>query len=341
MFLKIKDNIKPINKKIIYLFLSALLANGIFIIALPSIMRNGLLPYLKISIFSETTGRLKEEQLNKKIASKFINGKDYHQALTRAQKDTFVKIDSKILEPNCEYLSKKGNLYQATSTDCKVYGILTEFMPGKGGTLCGNKGDIRSRISYVENNIGCCSDFSETFLVLAGYSNIKAREVHDGGHTTAEYFDPQSNKWKWIDTQYKQQIIKKGVILSANEIIESQFIDNLELFDPIDKNYISKYLSISNKNMIGYTLGNNILEVDKFEEKMKFIIPQKPLHQLLSHIVGKRPSYLWVRREPDDLPIIFFKKSLILYFISLGIINIITLYTLIRLVKLSILKRIS
>ena len=184
-----------------------------------------------------------------------------------------------------------------TSTDCKVYGMLREFIPGKGGEKCGNKGDLKSKIKDVRNNIGCCSDFSETFLVFAGYLNIKAREVHDGSHTTAEYYDPLSNKWKWIDTQYKQQIIHEGIILSANEIVESQLIDKLELLDPIDKNYISNYLNISNKNLTGYTLGNNIIEVEEFEKKIRFIFTQKSLHHFISHILGIRPNYLWVEKN--------------------------------------------
>ena len=46
---------------------------------------------------------------------------------------------------------------------------------------------------------GCCTDFVHTFILSSNHLGITARAVHTPGHTTAEFWDPKSRRWIWLD----------------------------------------------------------------------------------------------------------------------------------------------
>jgi len=259
----------------------------------------GLIVQTKLAIFSSTIGRTDEGNLNDIISSSFRNGEGYEIALTPEERKTLSKVKQFSEKDNCIYLNKTDLVIQPTVQDCISYGIISELIPGSGGIICGYSGDLKSRLKATRNNIGCCSDYAESFLVYAGSLGVKAREVHDGAHTAVEYYDPMQNKWKWIDPQYNQQIARDGIILSANEIIASDFTKKLDLVDFGDSGHVTRFLRISNKNSLGYTLGNNVLEVESFEASLKSLRLPRSAIQLISHLAGIRPSYLWVRSGAD------------------------------------------
>ena len=91
-------------------------------------------------------------------------------------------------------------------TDCLARLIAFEVSPYFTGKKSGLSGSISQKIKNVSNGIGCCSDFNQSFMLYASYVVLKVREVSNINHTAAEYFDPYSNEWKWIDTSYKMQI---------------------------------------------------------------------------------------------------------------------------------------
>lgn len=285
----------------------------------------GLMVQSKLAIFSNTIGRTEEVILNEIISSLFKHGEDYATVLSAEERKTLYKIKQLSGRENCIYLKKASLINKPTAQDCIVYGVISELIPGSGGATCGNSGDLESRLKATKNNVGCCSDFAESFLVYAGSLGVKAREVHDGLHTTAEYYDPMQSKWKWIDPQYNQQIASDGVILSANEIIASEFTKKLDLVDFADSGHFSPYLRISNKNLLGYTLGNNILEVDRFEAFMIGLHLPKSVIQLVSHVAGVRPSYLWVRSGADAYLQRLYKYVSIAIFMVLVSLNLIAI----------------
>lgn len=48
--------------------------------------------------------------------------------------------------------------------------------------------------------------YPEAFLLRAQAVGLEAWEMHNLGHRMAEYFDPDQQRWKWIDTSIRAQI---------------------------------------------------------------------------------------------------------------------------------------
>ena len=282
------------------IILSALIANTTLLLA-ALIDGPGLLIQSRLAIFGEfidiSSG---EASINAKIDSYFKAGRASHSGIRVAYSNTLVEIEEAAKKNACifTYDQKVTSVY-TTKTDCKVYGLMKLLIPGKGGSQCGNDGDLEARVKMVVANKGCCSDFTEAFLVFANLLGVRAREVHDGSHTTVEYYDPNDNKWKWVDPQYKLQMAKGNTILSFYEISDSEIGDNLLALDALNAKYRSPFLNVWNKNLIGYTLGSNVVEVEEFEERIRLIPLLKPVYQLASHLAGVRPGYLWVRTRSD------------------------------------------
>ena len=286
-----------------------------------------LLVQTKMSIFAKYKNRISSIDLEKIIDKDFKYQDKKSNLFKKISSETqfkIEKINNNASKEDCIYL--KNKILEPTVTDCKVYGILNEFLPGKGGKKCGLKGDLKTRLNKVYENVGCCSDFSESFLAHSLLAGLKVREVYDGQHITAEYFDNETQNWKWIDPQYKQQIILNGKILSTYEIYRSSFVEDHQLFDPIDKKYYSPYLSIANRNMVGYVLGNNIFEVDKFEQKLDQIYLPKSFVQLISHSLSIRPSYLNIRLNSDKNLQELYKYINIIVLLILFLLNYASIY---------------
>jgi hypothetical protein len=200
-----------------------------------------------------------------------------------------------------------------------------------GGPGCGaNSDDLVKNIKWLseDNGHGCCSDHSQAFIALCLINNIFAREVHHKSHTFNEFFDPQLQKWVWIDTQYclmaqneiGQYLSLKEIFLYSkeNKKIEWAFFGTPlhKLYNTSDYKRITNYFTPQEFSLILMTLGNNVFEVDYYNQKYAWV--SQELRQFLLLSIHKQPSYLFY--DPQNLLVSKLKKiqitfwSIILFF---------------------------
>ena len=184
--------------------------------------------------------------------------------------------------------------------DCLARALAKDVSPYMMGGKCGLDGSLRSRIGSVQRGVGCCSDYNEAFLLRAQATGLQAREVHNMGHTTAEYFDPLRQRWHWLDTSNRVQVADgEGQLLSAYQIRSRfpwralRFID-LPPFSRDPKasgDQFVGYLSSAN-SILFWSKGQNILQIEAFEGPLRRIGLPKELVQASSLGLGVRPGWL-------------------------------------------------
>jgi hypothetical protein len=189
---------------------------------------------------------------------------------------------------------------QLTAADCLARKLAEDISPYQMGGKCGLDGTLRARIGMVRNGVGCCSDYNEAFLLRAQAVGLEAREVHNMGHTMAEYYDPAVNQWKWIDTSNRVQITDPhGELISAwrrRARLPWQGLQFVKL-PPIKQNETntvsdSSAFQVNNNGIIYWTRGINFQQQDAFEEPLRRLGLRRELVQTASLALGVRPGWL-------------------------------------------------
>lgn len=80
---------------------------------------------------------------------------------------------------------------------------LVSLLPGVGGHGCGTVSVIQEKATILRDNhhYGCCSDFTEVFLLLSLATGTTARELNNALHTFAEVWLPEYGEWMLVDPQ--------------------------------------------------------------------------------------------------------------------------------------------
>lgn len=172
-----------------------------------------------------------------------------------------------------------------------------------GGPDCGEKSDnLIENIKWLsqDNGHGCCSDHSQTFLALSSIYGVFSREVHHFSHTFNEFFDPYWKKWILVDSQFCQMAQNdKGEYLSfyeLNNIIERKEKFKWVFFGTSKHKFYSTLPSdhinyqLSNFQTMIMTLGNNVFEVDYYNQKLSWL--PKEFKQFVLLVLKKQPRYL-------------------------------------------------
>jgi len=173
----------------------------------------------------------------------------------------------------------------------------------EGGPGCGDFRNLEQALIMIarDQGYGCCSDHTEVFLALASWYGLIAREVHKEGHSFAEYYDRQARKWVWIDPEYALMAADAGgAYLSLMELRQHYYGGEAFRFicfgtayhrftheDPRTMAYFDAREDFADIIM---TLGNNVVEQDRFDRKVSFL--PKPARQLLALVSGVQPGYL-------------------------------------------------
>lgn len=172
-----------------------------------------------------------------------------------------------------------------------------------GGPGCGENSDnLIENIKWIskDNGHGCCSDHAQTFLALSIINGVFSREVHHISHTFNEFYDPYWKKWIWIDSQFCLMAQNsKGEYLSFYEL--NSIIERKEKFRWVFFGTSKhKFYSIKPSDDIEYqysnfetmimTLGNNVFEVDHYNQKLSWL--PKEIKQFVLLILKKQPRYL-------------------------------------------------
>jgi hypothetical protein len=268
--------------------------------------------YIRNALFSETFDAQQlrsESQLNALIARRLRHDPPELNPRTLFTRAELAKLDEIVLA------SEAGNCRVATdhprtrlsAADCIARALAEDVSPYMMGGKCGLDLSIRTRIGSVLNGVGCCSDYNEAFLLRAHAVGLQVREVHNLGHTTAEYFNPANQRWIWIDTSNRVQLSNEDGELLSSWLGSNRFPwRRLTLVDlpPFAQNKrqigrsFAGYLVASNA-VLSWSRGLNFQQQENLEAPMRQLGLPREVVQTVSLTLGVRPG--WIVVAPGEV----------------------------------------
>jgi len=161
---------------------------------------------------------------------------------------------------------------------------------------CGTLDDMVEKVAAMRAGYGCCSDFSQVFVALAGIVGLPARQVQNANHGLDEFWSESDQRWVLIDVQLRLLARADGRLLSLWEahqrIGNHQPVEWLTLEQtPADMSAEVMVESYGDAHhMLVVTLGSNFLEVDRASAARRWL--PKAFRHLLHYLSGTRPRYL-------------------------------------------------
>ena len=282
-----------------------LLFNGLALALLLTAGRYPTSLYVRNALFSEVVDDQQvpsEAALNTLLKRRIRQDPAWLRARSLFTSTELARLDALVTASrnrNCR-LPSDSAFTVFSPADCLARALAKDVSPYMMGVKCGLDGSLRSRIGSVWRGVGCCSDYNEAFLLRAQATGLQARELHNMGHTTAEYFDPLRQRWHWLDTSNRVQVADgDGQLLSAYQLRSRfpwralRFID-LPPFSRDPKasgDQFVGYLSSAN-SILFWSKGQNILQIEAFEAPLRRIGLPKELVQAGSLGLGVRPGWL-------------------------------------------------
>jgi len=262
--------------------------------------------YVRNALFSKVvddTEITDEAALNREIARSFRRDPprfDPRSLFTTSELQRLDRYVDASRHARCRVASDHP-LTRLTPADCLARRLAEDVSPYQQGGKCGLDGSLRARIGQVHHGVGCCSDYNEAFLMRAQAVGLQAREVHNMGHTMAEYFDPAEKRWKWIDTSKRVQIANwDGRLVSAYQRrvrlpwTSLRFVDLPPMTTKKDVEPASGfvgYLATSN-SILFWTRGVNFQQQEALEAPLRRLGLPREFVQMLSLSLGVRPGWL-------------------------------------------------
>lgn len=165
------------------------------------------------------------------------------------------------------------------------------------GKICGLD-SLGHTVFDVERGMGCCSDFSKSWIFYARYLGMVVREVSTFNHTTVEYLDRSTGKWDWLDSFNRAQILNGNRRpMDQYAIRESNLFEALAFkrliadSDGFDADAYEGYAP-SQYAVLLWRKGTNFLEVDHWDSRLRSLKVPKSLRQVLLLVGGVQPSWL-------------------------------------------------
>lgn len=164
------------------------------------------------------------------------------------------------------------------------------------GRVCGLESMGRF-VFDTERGLGCCSDFSKSWIFYARYLSMQVREVNTLIHTTVEFYDHQNGRWVWLDPLNRLQITDAANRpLSQYQIRENSLLTALRV-----KPLMGKRPGFDAEDYEGYDtaqaavlmwrLGTNFLEIDKHDRRLREWGLPKAARQAILLTLGMQPRW--------------------------------------------------
>jgi len=146
---------------------------------------------------------------------------------------------------------------------------------------------------------GCCTDFVHTFILSSNHLGISARAVHTPGHTTAEFWDPKSRRWIWLDPFLGYQAFDTASAafgLSHFEIFTNFLAGKKVHFNKIssqlsqsipDSDFVRQILNPVSYQFILYTPLDSIQRSEKLETFLNKLSLPRSISQLILYLSVK------------------------------------------------------
>jgi len=284
-----------------------LAVNGLGLVVLMAAARYPTSLYVRNALFSEVFDAeqfRKEQQLNALLAQNLRQDPPQLKPRSLFTSTELIRLDGLVKESqaaNCRVPSDHPKT-RLTTVDCTARALAKDVSPYMMGGKCGLDASIRARIGFVRKGVGCCSDYNEAFLLRAQAVGLQAREVHNLGHTSAEYFDPVHQRWTWIDTSNRVQMSNQdGLLLNAFERStrfpwrQLKFVD-LPPFTINQERSGQAYFGYqaNNNGVLYWTRGVNFQEQERFDAPLRRLGLPREVIQAVSLTLGVRPGWILV-----------------------------------------------
>jgi len=176
---------------------------------------------------------------------------------------------------------------------------IVDILGTPDGSICGLE-TLGETVFDTRRGLGCCSDYSKSFLFYANFLGLQAREVSLFNHTTVEYFNRTTGHWQWLDPFNRVEIVNAaGQFLSLWQVRQTPVFELLiyrKLLTAAANFDVAKYAGYMQSQMgsILWRRGTNFLEVEAWDSKMQSWGLTKSQRQLLMLIAGVQPHWLMV-----------------------------------------------
>jgi len=199
-------------------------------------------------------------------------------------------------------LSLLKNQYKGTDADrFLAISILQYLGENPTGKICGGP-SLGKVVFDVEKGMGCCSDYSKAWMFYALYFSLEVREVNSLNHTTVEFYDKNLKKWVWLDPFNRAQFSMNNVLLNQYEARKATLFDkvtiinlNKEKLDVDLENY--EGYNTSQLSLLLWRKGNNFIEVEDWDTKLRNLKIPKPIRQFIFLTTGVSPGWIMLAND--------------------------------------------
>jgi len=224
-------------------------------------------------------------------------------------------------------LSLLKNQYKGNDSDkFLAVSILKYLGDNPTGQICGVP-SLGKVVFDVEKGIGCCSDYSKAWIFYAVFLGMKVREVNSLNHTTVEFYDGKLKKWVWLDPFNRAQFSLKNELLNQYEARKTTLFEKLIII-----NLNEKKLNIDLESYEGYNTsqlstllwkkGNNFIEVEEWDYRLRTFKLPKPIRQLILMTTGVSPGWLMLTNDSLASYLRILKASIYLLIAIYSLVNL-------------------
>jgi len=243
--------------------------------------------YLRNITFSRIVAdqRLGSElALNGVLAEGFLEERDtshYRDFLNPAKADALRALQSR----------------PGTTDEQMAVAITQQLGDFANGRVCGI--ESMGRIVFdTERGLGCCSDFSKSWIFYARYLGMQVREVNTLNHTTVEFYDHQAGRWIWLDPLNRLQITDAANRpLSQYEIRDNSLFTALRVMPLMgerpgfDAEDYAGY-DTAQAAVLMWRMGTNFLEIERHDRRLREWGLPKAARQAILLTIGVQPRWL-------------------------------------------------
>ncbi len=225
-----------------------------------------------------------EAALNGVLAQGFLDERDtsrYREFLNPAKADALSALQR-----------------QSSTTDEQLAIAITQQLGDfANGRVCGI--ESMGRIVFdTERGLGCCSDFSKSWIFYARFLGMQVREVNTLNHTTVEFYDHQVGRWVWLDPLNRLQITN-----AANQPLSQYQIRDNSLFTALrvmplmgerpgfDAEDYEGY-DTAQAAVLMWRMGTNFLEIERHDRRLREWGLPKAARQVILLTVGVQPRWV-------------------------------------------------
>ena len=174
------------------------------------------------------------------------------------------------------------------------------LFPSRGGHGLISEPDLESKVRAVmKEDRGFCAGFTRAYLAVASLVGLQAREVMNSVHTVIEFWDPELQKWIFLDPQ--MSIVARSPsgellsfletrmrVLQGEKVAWDFFGQGTDKLRSEDDPLFKSLYSPEGFTSFTLTLGNNVFNLDK--NRYPTLVP-RTVGQLLEYVGGVRAGY--------------------------------------------------